>query len=168
MEVDRRAFFATLGSAAVINRMPDEEKAEALEHYMTDLLDQQATAGGTNELLIRRGTGDLFGNQGACSPHKLPTPYAAVVSAATLSKSRLHCDHSNGGNHASHFFAAAISASMRRSDMGAQLAIGTVTSLSSRRTNPAAMSSSAQIARNFSAVWSSFSHLSLNSSWQSE
>src|SRR5262249_5762411 len=60
MEVDRRAFFATLGSAAVINRMPDEEKAEALEHYMTDLLDQQATG---NELLVRRGSGDLFGSQ---------------------------------------------------------------------------------------------------------
>ena len=60
MEVDRRAFFATLGSAAVISAMPDEEKAEALEHYMTDMLDQQATG---NELLVRRGTGDLFGSQ---------------------------------------------------------------------------------------------------------
>ena len=35
MEVDCRAFFATLGSTAVIAAMPDEEKAEALEHYMT-------------------------------------------------------------------------------------------------------------------------------------
>src|SRR5262245_38292210 len=64
MEVDRRAFFATLGSAAVISRMPDEEKAEALEHYMTDVLDQQATTSGNNELVIRRGSGDLFGSQG--------------------------------------------------------------------------------------------------------
>jgi hypothetical protein len=72
MEVDRRAFFATLGSAAVINRMPDEEKAEALEHYMTDLLDQQAATTGTNPLLIRRGTGDLFGNQGANGPRPRP------------------------------------------------------------------------------------------------
>jgi hypothetical protein len=60
MEIDRRAFFATLGSAAVINAMPDEAKAEALEHYMTDLLDEQATG---NELLVRRGSGDLFGAQ---------------------------------------------------------------------------------------------------------
>ena len=59
MEIDRRAFLATLGSTAVINRIPDEEKAEALEHYMTDLLDQQATG---NELIVRRGTGDLFGS----------------------------------------------------------------------------------------------------------
>src|SRR2546421_11208153 len=61
MEIDRRAFFATLGSAAVISQMPDEAKAEALEHYMTDMLDQQTTG---NELIIRRGSGDLFGSQG--------------------------------------------------------------------------------------------------------
>jgi predicted HD phosphohydrolase len=72
MEIDRRAFFATLGSAAVVNGMPDEEKAEALEHYMTDLLDQQATAA-SNPLLVRRGTGDLFGNQGANGPRPRPT-----------------------------------------------------------------------------------------------
>jgi hypothetical protein len=60
MEIDRRAFLATLGSAAVINRMPDEEKAEALEHYMTNRLDEQTTG---NELIVRRGTGDLFGSQ---------------------------------------------------------------------------------------------------------
>jgi hypothetical protein len=71
MEIDRRAFFATLGSAAVINAMPDEAKAEALEHYMTDLLDEQTTG---NELVIRRGSGDLFGSQpqGAGSPVGTP------------------------------------------------------------------------------------------------
>ena len=58
MEIDRRAFFATLGSAAVINAMPDEAKAEALEHYMTDLLDQQTTG---NELLWRP-----WGGGGGC------------------------------------------------------------------------------------------------------
>ena len=64
MEIDRRAFLATLGSTAIINRMPDEEKAEALEHYMTGMLDQQATG---NELMIRRGSGDLFGSAGSPS-----------------------------------------------------------------------------------------------------
>jgi hypothetical protein len=69
MEIDRRAFLATLGSTAVISQMPDEAKAEALEHYMTDRLDQEATA---NELTIRRGTGDLFGSQGqAATPRPL-------------------------------------------------------------------------------------------------
>ena len=38
MEVDRRAFFATLGSTAVIAAMPDEEKAEALEHAASQYL----------------------------------------------------------------------------------------------------------------------------------
>jgi hypothetical protein len=73
MEIDRRAFFATLGSTAAINAMPDEAKAEALEHYMTDLLDQQATG---NELLVRRGTGDLFGSQpnGPQGPSGAPRP----------------------------------------------------------------------------------------------
>ncbi len=61
MEIDRRAFLATLGSTAVIQAMPDEAKAEALEHYMTDKLDEQATV---NELAIRRGAGDLFGAPG--------------------------------------------------------------------------------------------------------
>jgi len=61
MEVDRRVFLATLGSAAAIKAMPDEAKAEALEHYMTEMLDEQATG---NELTIRRGAGTLFGAGG--------------------------------------------------------------------------------------------------------
>jgi hypothetical protein len=58
MDLDRRAFFATIGSAAVIEAMSSEARAEALEHYMSDTLDAQATG---NELKIRRGTGSLFG-----------------------------------------------------------------------------------------------------------
>jgi hypothetical protein len=73
MEVDRRIFLATLGSAAAIQAMPDEAKAEALEHYMTGKLDEQATG---NELVIRRGAGSLFGAPGP-SGNKL-TPLAAL------------------------------------------------------------------------------------------
>src|ERR687887_2238772 len=73
MEIDRRVFLATLGSTAVINAMPDEEKAEALEHYMTDLLDQQTTG---NELVIRRGSGDLFGSQPQSAGSPIGTPRA--------------------------------------------------------------------------------------------
>ena len=40
MEIDRRAFIATLGGSAVIEAMSSEAKAEALEHYMSDLLDE--------------------------------------------------------------------------------------------------------------------------------
>jgi hypothetical protein len=73
MEVDRRIFLATLGSAAAIQGMPDEAKAEALEHYMTGKLDEQATG---NELVIRRGAGSLFGAPGP-SGNKL-TPLATL------------------------------------------------------------------------------------------
>ena len=39
MEIDRRAFIASLGGIAVVERMDDETKAEALEHYLTERLD---------------------------------------------------------------------------------------------------------------------------------
>ena len=34
MQFDRRAFLATLGTAAAINAMPSEALADALEHHM--------------------------------------------------------------------------------------------------------------------------------------
>ena len=40
MEVDRRAFIASIGGAAVVATMDHEAKAEALEHYMEDKLDE--------------------------------------------------------------------------------------------------------------------------------
>jgi len=42
MEVDRRAFLATLG-VGTVGIMSPEDKAEALEHYMMDKLDESAT-----------------------------------------------------------------------------------------------------------------------------
>ena len=65
MEVDRRAFFATLG-AGTLGLMDPEEKAEALEHYMLDLLDEPAkAAAGADEAEQQqegppRGTGNLI------------------------------------------------------------------------------------------------------------
>jgi hypothetical protein len=41
MEVDRRAFFASVG-VGTLALMDPEEKAEAVEHYMLDLLDEPA------------------------------------------------------------------------------------------------------------------------------
>ena len=51
MEVDRRAFIASLGGAAVVAGMDHEAKAEALEHYMEDKLDEMVAAqqGGQSE-----------------------------------------------------------------------------------------------------------------------
>ncbi len=43
MEVDRRAFFATVG-VGTLSLMDPEEKAEALEHYMLDVLDEPEKA----------------------------------------------------------------------------------------------------------------------------
>jgi hypothetical protein len=60
MEIDRRAFLATLGSAAVIESMDSEAKAEALEHYMMDKLDEQAPTPPRSPDPWRRGTGGLF------------------------------------------------------------------------------------------------------------
>ena len=34
MEIDRRAFFASMGGAAAVGAMSHEAKADALEHYM--------------------------------------------------------------------------------------------------------------------------------------
>jgi hypothetical protein len=39
MEVDRRAFIASLGGVAAVSLMDHEAKAEALEHYMEEKLD---------------------------------------------------------------------------------------------------------------------------------
>src|SRR3954462_12145952 len=44
MEVDRRAFIASLGGVAAVNPMDHEAKAEALEHYMEDKLDEMVAA----------------------------------------------------------------------------------------------------------------------------
>ena len=44
MEIDRRAFIASLGGAAAVAGMSHEAKAEALEHYMEEQLDAQVAA----------------------------------------------------------------------------------------------------------------------------
>ena len=69
MQIDRRAFLATLGTASAISAMPSEALADALEHHMMDKLDEQTT---TNELKVRRGAGMLFG--GGTPLDKGPVP----------------------------------------------------------------------------------------------
>jgi hypothetical protein len=51
LAIDRRAFFATLETAAAIHAMPSEALSDALEHHMTGNLDAETT---TNELKVRR------------------------------------------------------------------------------------------------------------------
>ena len=59
MEIDRRAFIASLGGAAAVSLMDHEAKAEALEHYMEDKLDEMVAAQG--------------GGQAQGQPEKFPT-----------------------------------------------------------------------------------------------
>ena len=40
MKVDRRGFIASVGGATAVAAMSHEDRAEALEHYMTHQLDQ--------------------------------------------------------------------------------------------------------------------------------
>jgi len=79
MEIDRRAFIASLGGPAVVAMMDHEAKAEALEHYMEEKLDEMVAQnqGGQPEKFptvaeleaqietrpYRRGAGTLFTGQ---------------------------------------------------------------------------------------------------------
>ena len=91
MEIDRRAFFASLGGAAAITAMDSEAKADALEEYMSEQLDNgPAAASATSpdkkfptvaELdaeidtrTYRRGVGTLFANGGRNVKKLQPLP----------------------------------------------------------------------------------------------
>ena len=45
MEIDRRAFIASLGGTAAVSLMDSEAKADALEHWMEEHLDEQVAGG---------------------------------------------------------------------------------------------------------------------------
>ena len=90
MDIDRRAFIASLGGAAVVATMDHEAKADALEHYMEEQLDQAvAAAQGQAEKYptvaeleaqietrnTRRGVGGVFvGRRGANVTKLEPMP----------------------------------------------------------------------------------------------
>jgi hypothetical protein len=83
MEIDRRAFLVSIGGVAAVEAMDPEARAEALEHYMMDKLDEEAAGGLTlvggeaqvvaapPEATIRRGAGNLFGPQGPADNRKM-------------------------------------------------------------------------------------------------
>ncbi len=82
MDIDRRAFIASLGGLAMVEAMDPETKAEALEHYMVEKLDAEATSGLTlveeqvvpapADATVRRGVGSLFAPQGPADNRKMP------------------------------------------------------------------------------------------------
>ena len=78
MKVDRRVFIASVGGASAVATMTHEDRAEALEHYMTHQLDQfgqpgQARSDGPR---IPRGTGNLF--------RPMEEPFEPMPDKATL------------------------------------------------------------------------------------
>src|SRR5688572_29645611 len=87
MEVDRRAFIASLGGTAAVSLMDHEAKAEAMEHWMEERLDELVEQqGGTQQKFpsaaeleaqietrsYRRGVGNLFVNTRGGTMKKLP------------------------------------------------------------------------------------------------
>ena len=83
MEIDRRAFLATLGATAAVETMPSEALADALERYMINHLDQEVSAPPAPQLpqqvadpgqAYRRGVGSLFVPQGAGLKKLEPMP----------------------------------------------------------------------------------------------
>ena len=79
MEVDRRAFLATVGVGA-LERMSPEDKAEELEHYMIHMLEEEHAEKEEplsedekaeleeQERTSRRGTGSLFSSMRELEP----------------------------------------------------------------------------------------------------
>jgi hypothetical protein len=89
MEIDRRAFFASLGGAAAITAMDSEAKADALEEYMSEQLDNGAPSATSPDKKFptvaeldaqidtrtyRRGVGTLFANNGRNVKKLQPLP----------------------------------------------------------------------------------------------
>lgn len=62
MNIDRRAFLSSLGTAVAIEAMSSEALADALEHHMIERLDQVpgAQLGERKERPYRRGIGSVF------------------------------------------------------------------------------------------------------------
>jgi hypothetical protein len=94
MEVDRRAFIASLGGTAAVSLMDHEAKAEAMEHWMEERLDEAvAQQGATPQKFpsvaeldaaietrtYRRGAGNLFVNGGRNVKKLEPIPKNATL-----------------------------------------------------------------------------------------
>jgi hypothetical protein len=81
MEIDRRAFLASIGGLAAVEALDAEGKAELLEHYMTDRLDlalagelpaEEQVMPAPPEATVRRGAGNLFTPQGSAGNRQMP------------------------------------------------------------------------------------------------
>jgi len=83
MNIDRRAFIASLGGAVAIEAMSSEALADALEHHMIEKLDNSESSllPESSERPYRRGVGSLFvfggSGDGVFDANKLPSMPAA-------------------------------------------------------------------------------------------
>jgi hypothetical protein len=80
VEIDRRAFLATLGTVAAVEAMPSEALADALEHHTMETLDQS----GAGLPVIRRGAGSIFGAGGPSGGTRALTELAPMPGKPTL------------------------------------------------------------------------------------
>ena len=81
MEIERRAFIATLGGMAAVRAMSSEAKADALEHYMESALNaavaekfptKDELEAQIEERPYRRGVGNLFVSTNGKNVKRLP------------------------------------------------------------------------------------------------
>lgn len=112
IEIDRRAFIASLGGAATVALMSHEARADALEHYLEERLYAQAEGGGNGSAAAafptaaeieaqiptrsyRRGVGTLFLNSQGDNVDLLPAMSAAPTLEEFFEKrflrTRNHC-----------------------------------------------------------------------------
>jgi predicted HD phosphohydrolase len=91
MSIDREVFFEVLGGEGAVATMSDEARADALEHYMIEslndttnlgtpaYLEEQATFLQSSTPKVRRGTGAIFGDG-----HREPSVLAPMPDRPTL------------------------------------------------------------------------------------
>jgi hypothetical protein len=97
MQIDRELFFQVLGGQDAVARMSDEEKAEALERYLIDQLNNpdypKAAAASRRDgaaATIRRGSGVVFGD-GHSEPYELaPLPDRPTLVDFLLLRANFH------------------------------------------------------------------------------
>jgi hypothetical protein len=87
VQIDKETFFAVLGGEDAAARLSDEQRADALDHYLIEQLnapdyaEKVALARQTNgkEPTIRRGTGNIFGDGRQSFPELAPMPKAPTL-----------------------------------------------------------------------------------------
>ena len=78
MEIDRRAFIASLGGAAAVAAMDHEARADALEHHMEEQLDQAVAAQGQEAVKYPDGGRARSADRDAATTAAAPAAYSST------------------------------------------------------------------------------------------